>query len=71
MKPKQLHKKLRLNKKTISDLTSKEMSHFLGGYKISTKCPVVSFDPSCPSECVSQCPTEGGTPDSNPCCMPC
>lgn len=70
MKPKMGVKKLQLNKKTVVDLNRREMGYFLGGIK-DTPQPVSDLG-TCPGlTCNTYCGTQGGTPDSNPCCNIC
>jgi hypothetical protein len=72
MKTKHYSRKLRLNKKTIVDLSHREMGHFLGGRNEDPQPASNIFWATCPGvTCKTWCVTEGGTPDSDPCCQPC
>ncbi|UCH96503.1 MAG: class I lanthipeptide [Candidatus Aminicenantes bacterium] len=58
MKPIRFSKKLRLNKKTIVDLSSKEMNAVNGGADIpDTKSCPFTF-----TKCQTQCPSNGSMP---------
>lgn len=72
MKPKKIVKRLQLNKKTVVDLSQREMRYFLGGYKDDPQPVSDLLLGTCPGlTCNTWCGTQGGTPDSDPCCNTC
>lgn len=65
MKPIEFSKKLRLNKKTIADLSSKEMKAANGGAEApETDACVYTY-----TKCQTQCPSNGSMPHI--CCNLC
>ena len=85
MKPKAINKRLRLNKKTIVNLTDQDLEHLRGG----ASNPCIFTAPLCPKtagcqitpDCVTTghvytvchptCATYTGDPLSDPCCQAC